>query len=531
MPASARGLRISLWILAAALAAVLAAILVQNGGAFSYTLDDPYIHLAMAENLLKGHYGVNLGEVSAPSSSILWPFLMAPFQRMPALGLFGPLLVNLACAFATLLVLRSALARVFDYRLSAGGTALILTLAIAFANLVALVYMGMEHSLQVLLSAAAALGLLVEIRDGRVPGWLPVVLILGPLVRYENILLSGCAILYLVARKRFAAGAFTAAGLLLLMGGFSLWLKHLGLYPLPTSVVAKTLAGQSLNASAGGMFSDLRLVISSDQGSYMVLCLLLLAGRIFFPASARNREAGPDRLLAASATLALATHLFGSLGKASSFNRYDTYIWIYCLVILSWLYRDLLTGWMEAAGRAPRARAMAAGLALLVTLVVCDRNLLATVKLPADANDIWRQQYQMGRFVRDVYRKPVAVNDLGLVSYRNDGYVLDLWGLASVEALRHRLHQTSPEWMDTLAHAHGVGLVMIYDDWFPDGVPASWIRVGALQRPARSHGGGREVAFYAVDEAARAEVMEKLRAFRPTLPVNGPFVFADEAPR
>lgn len=42
-----------------------------------YTLDDPYIHLSLAENLLRGHYGVNLDEVASPSSSILYPFLLA----------------------------------------------------------------------------------------------------------------------------------------------------------------------------------------------------------------------------------------------------------------------------------------------------------------------------------------------------------------------------------------------------------------------------------------------------------------------
>lgn len=50
-------------------------ILKLNQGRFIYTLDDAYIHLALAENIMQGHYGVNLGEFSALSSSILWPFL------------------------------------------------------------------------------------------------------------------------------------------------------------------------------------------------------------------------------------------------------------------------------------------------------------------------------------------------------------------------------------------------------------------------------------------------------------------------
>ena len=50
-----------------------------NNGLLVYTLDDPYIHLSLAQQILKGHYGINAGEFSAPSSTILWPFILAPF--------------------------------------------------------------------------------------------------------------------------------------------------------------------------------------------------------------------------------------------------------------------------------------------------------------------------------------------------------------------------------------------------------------------------------------------------------------------
>ena len=54
----------------------LACLLVATGGRLVYSLDDTYIHLALAERLALGHYGINLGEVTSPSSSVIWPFLM-----------------------------------------------------------------------------------------------------------------------------------------------------------------------------------------------------------------------------------------------------------------------------------------------------------------------------------------------------------------------------------------------------------------------------------------------------------------------
>ena len=70
---------LTVWALG--LAALVGGILLLNGGHFAYSLDDPYIHLALAENLAAGHYGLNLDEPSSPSSSILWPLLLAPFTR------------------------------------------------------------------------------------------------------------------------------------------------------------------------------------------------------------------------------------------------------------------------------------------------------------------------------------------------------------------------------------------------------------------------------------------------------------------
>ena len=79
------------------------AILLLNKGHLVYTLDDPYIHLALAENIINGHYGVNTSEFSAPASSILWPFIIAPFSAF-GYGEYFPLLLNICSAIVTLFV-------------------------------------------------------------------------------------------------------------------------------------------------------------------------------------------------------------------------------------------------------------------------------------------------------------------------------------------------------------------------------------------------------------------------------------------
>ena len=50
-----------------AMVAIFVAILAFNHGVFVYSIDDPYIHLAVGEQLRHLHYGINAGEASSPS--------------------------------------------------------------------------------------------------------------------------------------------------------------------------------------------------------------------------------------------------------------------------------------------------------------------------------------------------------------------------------------------------------------------------------------------------------------------------------
>ena len=51
-------------------------------GRLVYTLDDPYIALKLANVVLGGGYGINASEHCSPSSSILYPLMLAVTQRL-----------------------------------------------------------------------------------------------------------------------------------------------------------------------------------------------------------------------------------------------------------------------------------------------------------------------------------------------------------------------------------------------------------------------------------------------------------------
>jgi hypothetical protein len=152
-------------------------------------------------------------------------------------------------------------------------------------------------------------------------------------------------------------------------------------------------------------------------------------------------------------------------------------------------------------------------------LVIGDRYLHATADTPHASNNIYEQQMQMHHFVNDYWRGPVAVNDLGLVSYHNPYPVLDLGGLGSEKARLLTANHANAETYKAFVAENGIHLVIVFKEWFPDQIPDSWRPVGTmtLSRPHLS-AAHDDVQFYATDAATAATVREELMAFQKTLP-------------
>jgi hypothetical protein len=73
--------------------------------------------------------------------------------------------------------------------------------------------------------------------------------------------------------------------------------------------------------------------------------------------------------------------------------------------------------------------------------------------------------------------------------------------------------------MEALASDHGVGLVMIYDVWFPKGTPSTWTKVAVLRTTTVTLS-QRDVTFYRTPLADAAEVSSALEAFKATIPAR-----------
>lgn len=517
---------VGIWL--AGLVALVARSLQLTDGILMYSLDDPYIHLAVAETILQGGYGINGSEYSSPSSSLLYPLLLAGTESMK-LGTLGPLLFNIvAMAGAVYTVGRILADYVWPGIASKSpptlffriGLGLLLCLAL---NAWGLPLTGMEHSLHIFASLYVLHALLQRVDPAssarpRSNIGLVTAIVALPLLRFEGMALALCAIgaLYFLQARR---AAWTALGLILLAGliwyGFT---QSIDLPFLPSSVLVKSAISASVS-EPGGMTSVLESIahnLNKAANHYSGQCLaftLLLVGSL----TIYHWKKGARKIACVVGGLTLGTGiahlLFGNYGW---FARYEVYM--VSLATLSCVYLA------RAHLAQPELRIGAALMLFLIGLPY----LQATVQTPAATRNIYEQQYQIHRFAVDYWRQPIAVNDLGWVSYRNPEFVLDLWGLGSEEA-RKILGPTHTRWREDADYAsqthalgalvdrHGVTLIIIYDTWLAKRIPAHWEQIAILKTSAVA-AASDTVSFYITPAANRKSVLYLLERFQTTLP-------------
>ena len=485
-----------------AVGAVAALILVEllrmfvaANGQLIYSLDDPYIHLALAEQLLHGVYGVNPGEMAAPSSSILWPFLMAAFGAWE----YAPLVVNVIAALGTTW-LYGRIAQQLE--LSAVIQVAVVLILVVCTNVIGLVMTGMEHSVQVLITVALAYAIWQASR-GEQLRWLPLLLIIAPLVRYELMAITVPSVMLLWWWGQRRAAMLAVVGTIVGVGGFSAFLVSIGMGALPTSIHVKSAVVESSGA-LHQLFLTFRENLKQRQAVVLLFAAVLSCLR-------------PRNGLWLAVVGAVLLHLL--VGQFGWFYRYEAYMlaWVASLLLLMY-HRTLsevvgsLNGWMTT---------MAAALLVLATGAPYLQGLIA---VPGASANIYLQQYQMHRFVTGWWNDDVAVNDIGWVSYRNEHHVLDLWGLSSRKALQMRSQSrlqsqdSSLQWMDQLVQERNIRLVMLYEDWF-GGVPEQWTLVGTLHMHRPRVTSTRDfISVYATQPAAVEHIAAALRAFRTSLP-------------
>jgi hypothetical protein len=506
--------------------ALVASVLVYLGK-FIYVLDDPAIHLSMADRLVSnGTWGVVPGHFESASSSPLWTALVAAGLVLTPRSVeeWVPLVLNVVAGLAVVLVLARSQTALRPgagrgRRLDAVATVALVAVALFLPGL-ALV--GMEHSLHVLLVLAAVIA--VHQRGdaagsaGRVHlGWLPYALLaLATLTRFESAfvavgLAGGLALTDgdlragLADRWRAIAGVLAASALP--TAAFALWNKAMGGGFLPNSVLAK---GQGTGSRSGGSNglgpSDISQRLTQDP-----LLALMVGVALIYLVVTWGR---PARQRLVALTLVVASLFHAVLADMGWFERYQAYL------LAIGVY--FLLGVVAELPRAVQRRALVAAVTLVVTFGMVKVVLFAETPLAAD--DMYRQQYQAARFFERYYDgRPIATDQLGYISLLHDGPLTDLAGLGDYEVLRERPdnREDRPVYWQQLSEERGFEVVAVYDTIALTGAPEDWVLGGSLHiegEPVTSVTPNLQIWSSTSAEADVEALLAHLDEFRDDLP-------------
>ncbi len=493
---------------------VTAAVVVRLGGHLGYVLDDAAIHLSMADHLARdGTWGVTSGSFESASSSPLWTALVAACLTVaPMARDVVPLALNVAAGIAVIWILAANQTVLTPSCRRPADVIAVVVLVTTVLFLPGLAIVGMEHTLHVALVLGAVT---VVHRSSQRPVTAGqdrvayVLVALATLARFESAfvaagLAAGLLFTDPQRNRRRAVGLVLSAAIP--AAGFAVANRALGGGWLPNSVLAK---GQATGATSAG--NGLGPVDIANRVTHDPVLVALFAVGVVYLALRSGRSA---RNLVPAWTLVLATAAHAVLADVGWYERYQAYliaIGVYLvLAVLAEISPEL------------RRRSLAAACVLGVLLGATKADLLVDAPLAAD--DMYRHQYQAGRFLDRYYGgEPVATDQLGYISLLHDGPLTDFAGLGDYEVLRAR---TAPGvdirelWAD-LSEDRGFRVAVVYDTVALKRVPDTWIPAGRWRIDGKPVSGvTKSLEFFATTPSEVAPLQEHLRDFEDDMPAR-----------
>ncbi len=493
----------------------------RTQGFFTYGLDDPYIHMAIAKNFSSGGvWGVDGSGFNSASSSPLWTLLLSlvyffigPTDVAPAVmnGLIGIFLIGF-------------LFRTFAAQTGSPGAGLFVSVWAQVAmGMPVLVLCGQEHLLHALINLLFILYWSERIAGGGKPGTRGSAIGYGyaalmALIRYESMFAIAVVSAVLALRKRFdQAHALIFWGCLpIVIYGFISTDQGWSFFPNSVLIKAKgwplwSIADIFKIPWAGVFINEIK------ENPQLMLTVAGAPVLILF-CRGQGLQRGRADLIAVFFVVIVFFHM--AFARTGWYDRYVAYLVTMGVVACGLLYfKAVHTAHDKVSGRKPGQVATALIFGLIFVLPTAYRGFSLMARFPQASANIYQQQVQMARFLNKYYqRQSVAANDVGAINYYAKIRCTDLFGLADKEVFDAKRNGIfGPLWMAQYCRQKNVKIAIIYDHWF-NGIPGSWSRIGRWTIPDNVICGGDTVYFYAVDPDETKRLDECLDEFFPMLP-------------
>ncbi|MEN8154865.1 MAG: hypothetical protein ABFR75_12670 [Acidobacteriota bacterium] len=499
-----------------------------NDGNLIYTLDDTYIHMAIAKHMAEdGVFGVTKYEFTPSSSSPLWTLLLSFFFFIFGVNEFTPFLLNLFFASALIVVLFYFLEKQ-DFSLIL--KILILLSFVFFIPLPYLVLTGLEHVLQILLSLLLIFGIInvIDKKPGeknsftKLPFFTYIVSFLLVSIRYEGLFLIGSIALFLIIKRKF-----NLSFLLLLSGSlpviiYGIISKLNGWYFIPNAILLKGNRVDlfSINSILLFLYNGLRQIIYNIH----ILVLLILVVFLLFIVIKKYGEIFSRYTLAGYIFIVVTVlHMFfARSGLFLSINfqiRYDSYLIV--LGLISILYMPL-SEWFGSVKQEGGGRIILYILIFLTLLPLSERSLKTMLKTSQASSNTYSNQYMLGKFVNKYYKgEKLLLNDIGGINFLTDIKCLDILGLSSKEPaeliLKGNFNRST---IEKAGKSFDANIAIVNEQLIKSygGIPESWILVGQWRLNRGVISSLNTISFYALENGEIEKLSESLKEFSGTLP-------------
>jgi hypothetical protein len=522
-----------LLIILAAYGILFIALLTQSLRAcndiFVYEVDDAYIHMAIARNLaLFANWGVNAHEFSSTSSSPLWTILLASINRTLGIHDLTPLILNL---FLSLLLLFSVYALLHRRSATKLLTTNILLLLIFITPLPELTLSGMEHVLHALVTVffSHQAARFISQLDDTPTSQQVLLLVLAMLltsVRYEGLFTVLPILILLFLNGRWKYAVLLAGVSVLPMILIGVWSLSHGWYFLPNALMIKpSLPETTLKGLLTYLLSLLEYARCNTQIIVLFIMILMMLRQVGFRLQPNYRQA---LLLITSVSI-----LCQIILKIGWFYRYHSYLITLALfAIANALTAQRPFGKTEAPTLFTATRykknivrsLLIPALSFVLAAPLAIHAVASLVRTPLATQNTYEQEYLPAKFLERYYKgKTIAATDIGAIAYYSNAYVVDLWGLGTLEpAQLKRADRYGKAEISHITQEKGVSVAVLYDAWLEEygGAPNEWEKAGqwTVTQNIFASLKGNTLGFYAVRPQEFENLIRNLRTFSSALP-------------
>ena len=521
--------------------------IILNNGHIIYSLDDAYIHMAIAKNFSKyGVWGVTKKQFSSSSSSLLYSLILS-FIFLFGPNEIAPLIINLI--FANLLIVEIYYILKLEKNLPYYAVIICLILLIFLVPLPFLIFTGMEHTIQIFLNVLFIYLASILLTDEKISETEKnssqskffqskenLLLILAPLitmVRFEGMFfIIVVSALFFLRRKFFYSLKIFAIGFIpiIIFGLISL---NNGWFFFPNSVLLKGNLPDFSNIFSILEYFNLIVFIKNPH----ILILLLIAVFIIF-INLYKKEGlwNQISILSIIFTFILLLHVFliGVVDQNQNLSRYEGYliaigILLFFIYIKDLIPKNLTKSYIKIYITEIKESYKHNSVQIIAIIILffflfwtfIPRSTYLLRRTPQATNNIYEQQYHMGLFLNKYYKgECIALNDIGAVNYIADIECLDLRGLGSKEIAEAIVDdELDEEFVYKEAKRRDCIIAIIYEDKdYGYDIPSQWTKVGEWKLGYNVVCGDDTVSFWAVDPDEVDDLIENLKDFSENLP-------------